>query len=88
MATMTLKLPNVHGGIKLEVEYETEGDGSGPSYSPLSGADSGDPLIVTVLNAHEADTDVPVALTDAENEVVATYITEHHEFDDEQPGDY
>lgn len=67
-------------GDLLEIEYETEGDGSGPSYSPMFGADSGDPLIVYVLNAW-SDEYGDCVLSDEESELIAAFITENHEFE-------
>ncbi len=79
--SMTMK----HNDVELEVEYETEGDGSGPSYSPMTGADSGDPLIVIVLKAFRVDNNEEIKLSDSEAEKIAEYITEHHEFDHDDP---
>lgn len=72
----------VHNGIELDVDYDTEGDGSGPSYSPMYGADGGDPLIVIFLEARRIDNGKVYALRDDSIENICAYITEHHEFDD------
>lgn len=70
-------------GLSYEVDYETEGDGSGPFYSPMHGADSGDPLVVLVLRAwHDEYGDV--VLDADEEELMAEYICENHQFDDFQ----
>lgn len=68
-------------GLTYEVEYETEGDGSGPSYSPRFGADSGDPLIIMVLSAWHEEYG-PVTFNTEQEELVAAFICENHVFDD------
>lgn len=68
-------------GYTYDVDYDTEGGGGGPSYSPMSGADSGDPLVVLILGVYH-DEYGPALLSDDDIERVADYVTEHHEFDD------
>ena len=70
-----------HNGRKLEVDFETEGDGSGPSYSPMYGADSGNPLIVMVNKVRDAETMEEVALSDDELDMIAADITAHYEYE-------
>lgn len=80
---MLVKLPHVAGGMALDVDYDTEGDGSGPSYSPMRGADGGDPFIVLLTGVSYADLPANTCLlSQAEDDAVAEYVTEHHEFDD------
>lgn len=86
--SMTIQLPNVAGGVKLEADYETEGDGSGPSYSPMYGADGGDPLVILVEEVRYIEFDAVIMLSDDELEHVAEYICENHEFDDDRSDDW
>lgn len=68
-------------GWPVEVEYETEGDGSEPSYSPRFGADSGDPLIVFIVSVWSEEYG-HVTLTQEEDDLLAADVCERHEFDD------
>lgn len=83
MPTTVLRDPKVNGGRPTEVSFSTEGDGSGPSYSPMYGADSGDPLIIIVEDAFDIEMEMAIALTQEEDEHAAETICANYEFDDD-----
>lgn len=84
MPTATLRDPKVNGGRPTEIEFSTEGDGSGPSYSPRFGADSGDPLITIIEEAFDVEMEMTIELTQEEDEHAAETICANYEFDDDQ----
>lgn len=62
-------------GTEVTVEY-TFNEGSAPSYSPYSGADSGDPCDVSIVKAFDDNGDVEY--TEDETEAWEEYIIGHH----------
>lgn len=66
-------------GHKLYVEYEVEGSGHGPSYSPLNGAEGGDPFVVGIVKATDEETGEEVKLSDEDNDALADVILAMYE---------
>lgn len=74
MASVIIRDEKVNGGRLTEIEFETEGDGSGPTYSPMYGADSGDPLVVIILHAYDVEFEMEITLTQDEDDFAAENI--------------
>lgn len=79
MSTHTTMI--IHNGIPLEVEFETEGDGGGPSYSPAYGADSGDPLVIIIRDAWSEEYG-PATLNAQDDDEIVSDICANFEFVD------